>query len=105
MLTATLHASARPHYQARHPFTLKSSLRQWSRFQLHEGESPILSTIALAAFQLLTEYDLTRLRACQNPACPLFFYDTTKSATRHWCSVKCKERARSIVRHRQSKQA
>jgi predicted RNA-binding Zn ribbon-like protein len=69
-------------------------------YQIHEGEHPILLMVALATFHLLTTYDLTRLRACQNAACPLFFYDSTKSATRHWCSVSCKERARSVIRQR-----
>ncbi|MBO0795285.1 MAG: CGNR zinc finger domain-containing protein, partial [Ktedonobacteraceae bacterium] len=72
-------------------------------YQIHEGEHPILLMVALATFHLLTRYDLTRLRACQNAACPLFFYDSTKSATKHWCSVSCKERARSVIRQRRGR--
>lgn len=68
--------------------------------QIRKEEHPIVLMVALAAFHLLTQYDLTRLRACQNAACPLFFYDSTKSATRHWCSVSCKERVRSVIRQR-----
>ena len=68
----------------------------------HEGNS-VLLTIALAAMQLLTERDLSRLRACQSSRCMLLFYDTTKSATRHWCSVACTNRARSIQNYRRAK--
>jgi predicted RNA-binding Zn ribbon-like protein len=72
-------------------------------YQIRKEEQPILLVVALAAFHLLTQYDLTRLRACQNEACPLFFYDSTKSATKHWCSVSCKERARSVIRQRRGR--
>ncbi|WP_069805522.1 CGNR zinc finger domain-containing protein [Thermogemmatispora onikobensis] len=60
-------------------------------------------TIAFAAFRLLTEHDLRRLRICRNDRCILLFYDTTRSATRHWCSVACANRARSIQNYRRAK--
>jgi predicted RNA-binding Zn ribbon-like protein len=68
-----------------------------------EGEA--LLSIACAAMDLLTKQDLSRLRACQNEKCMLLFYDTTKSATRHWCSIACSNRARSLQNYRQTKKA
>lgn len=75
-------------------------------YQAHPGKgSTLVVTIAHAAMSLLTEYDLSRLHACQNSRCILLFYDTSKSATRHWCSVDCTNRARSRQHYRQAKGA
>jgi predicted RNA-binding Zn ribbon-like protein len=60
--------------------------------------------IAFAALSLLIEQDLSRLHACQNEKCTLLFYDSTKSATRHWCSTACMNRARSRKNYRQAKE-
>jgi predicted RNA-binding Zn ribbon-like protein len=68
-----------------------------------EGSAAVLS-IAFAALRLLTEQDLSRLRACQNDQCILLFYDTTRSATRHWCSVACTNRMRSRQNYRRAKE-
>ncbi len=66
--------------------------------------STILLTIARAAMDLVTMQDLSRLCACQNERCILLFYDTTRSATRHWCSLACTNRARSLQNYRQTKE-
>ncbi|HZR40791.1 MAG TPA: ABATE domain-containing protein [Ktedonobacteraceae bacterium] len=68
-----------------------------------EGTTAVLP-IAFAALRLLTEQDLSRLHACQNDQCILLFYDTTRSATRHWCSIACTNRARSRQNYRQAKE-
>lgn len=60
--------------------------------------------IALSAFRLLTEAERARLHKCKNERCSLFFYDTTKSGTRQWCSLGCMNRARSISHYHQQKQ-
>jgi predicted RNA-binding Zn ribbon-like protein len=60
--------------------------------------------IAFAALSLLMEQDLSRLHACHNEKCTLLFYDNTKSATRHWCSIACMNRARSRKNYRQAKE-
>lgn len=67
--------------------------------------SEALLAIARAAMDLVTMQDLSRLHACQNERCMLLFYDTTKSSTRHWCSVACTNRARSLQNYRQAKDA
>jgi predicted RNA-binding Zn ribbon-like protein len=67
--------------------------------------SEALLAIARAAMDFITTQDLSRLHACQNERCILLFYDTTKSATRHWCSIACTNRARSLQNYRQAKAA
>jgi predicted RNA-binding Zn ribbon-like protein len=69
------------------------------------GPDATLLPIARSAFDLLTGKDLARLHRCANDRCVLLFYDTTKSATRRWCSVGCMNRARSSRRYRERKQA
>jgi predicted RNA-binding Zn ribbon-like protein len=61
----------------------------------------VLFPIAMSALRLFTESDWQRLHKCKNDRCTLFFYDTTKSGTRHWCSLSCMNRSRSI-RHYQA---
>jgi predicted RNA-binding Zn ribbon-like protein len=60
----------------------------------------VLVPIACSALRLFTEADGRRLHQCASDRCILFFYDTTKSRTRRWCSAGCMNRARSI-RHYQ----
>ncbi len=43
--------------------------------------------IAMSFARFIAEGDLSRVRKCKNPACILFFYDTSKSGTRAWCSL------------------
>ncbi len=64
---------------------------------------PLAFEVALSFLRLLTEQDLARLHKCRNERCILYFYDTTKSATRHWCSTGCMNRARSIENYRSKK--
>jgi predicted RNA-binding Zn ribbon-like protein len=67
-----------------------------------EDASAVLP-IAFAALSLLTERDSARLHVCQNEQCIRLFYDTTRSATRHWCSIACTNRARSRENYRRAK--
>ncbi len=69
------------------------------------GAEGLLLPIARSAADLLTHHDLTRLHRCGNERCVLLFYDTTKSATRRWCSTGCMNRARSSRRFRERKGA
>lgn len=64
----------------------------------------VLVPIALSALRLISQGDRKRLHQCENERCILFFYDTTKSATRRWCSLGCMDRARSAQRYREVKQ-
>ena len=54
---------------------------------------------ALAAF--LAELEGERLRACGGARCILFFYDTSKSGTRRWCTMAgCGNRAKAATHYR-----
>ena len=43
--------------------------------------------IARAAAEFLGTADLSLIKRCEGTGCILFFYDTTKSHTRRWCSM------------------
>ena len=73
-------------------------------YQILPGEAPMLFAVALSAVELLRGGDRQRLHRCGNDRCVLLFYDTTKSATRRWCSVGCMDRARSFRRYQAAKQ-
>jgi predicted RNA-binding Zn ribbon-like protein len=70
---------------------------------LHGGADVLLFTVTRSVVQLL-ESNRQRIHRCSNPRCVLFFYDTTKSATRRWCNLECMDRARSAKRYQASKQ-
>jgi predicted RNA-binding Zn ribbon-like protein len=61
----------------------------------------LLVPVADDAADLLCEGDLSRVRKCGNPACVLFFYDTSRSRTRRWCSMRsCGNRAKAAAHYR-----
>lgn len=65
-------------------------------YVIEGGEAQrLLFDLALDALRLFTESAPERLHRCQNGRCILYFFDTTKSATRRWCSTACMNRARS----------
>ncbi|MDH2067030.1 ABATE domain-containing protein [Pantoea sp. GD03673] len=54
-----------------------------------------LGKVAEQAAMLLTQEDFSRVRACEHPACALWFYDRTKAHRRRWCSMAlCGNRAK-----------
>jgi predicted RNA-binding Zn ribbon-like protein len=65
----------------------------------------VLVPIARSALRLFTQADSRRLHQCASNRCILFFYDTTKSGTRRWCSPGCMNRARSIRHYQLTKPA
>jgi predicted RNA-binding Zn ribbon-like protein len=65
-----------------------------------DDQEAVLLPVALSAFHLCTRAEKHRLHICKNERCILFFYDTTKSATRQWCSLECMNRARSLQHYR-----
>ncbi len=69
-----------------------------------DDQEAVLLPIALSALHLFTQAEHHRLHHCKNERCILFFYDTTKSATRQWCSLECMNRARSLQHYRQIKE-
>lgn len=63
-----------------------------------------VTVLAEAAVRLLTEKDLTLVRRCENPACVLHFYDTSKNHRRRWCSMDiCGNRMKVAAHYRRQK--
>jgi predicted RNA-binding Zn ribbon-like protein len=63
----------------------------------------LLAAVAESAATLLTADDLSLVRACQNPDCVLFFYDTTRNHKRRWCSMAaCGNRAKVAAHYRRA---
>ncbi len=63
-----------------------------------------VTLLAEAVARLLTEKDLTLVRRCENPACVLHFYDTSKNHRRRWCSMDiCGNRMKVAAHYRRQK--
>ena len=72
------------------------------RFQV-DFKEPIhlLGPLAESACDLLAYGDLSLVKKCENPACVLFFYDTTKNHSRRWCSMSaCGNRMKVAAHYR-----
>lgn len=60
----------------------------------------LLAPVAHSAADLLLTGDRTRLRACSNPACVLYFYDRTRNGRRRFCSAAtCGNRVKAARRY------
>jgi len=68
-------------------------------FEPREDDARFL--LARAAANLVANADPSRIRACEGTNCILFFYDTTKSGTRRWCSMAgCGNRMKAAAHYR-----
>lgn len=47
----------------------------------------LLAAVARSAAEIIAEGTRARLRLCANPRCGLFFYDTSRTHRRRWCSM------------------
>ena len=63
--------------------------RDWKiEFVAREGGLEwLLAAVARSAAEILAEGPHARLRLCANPRCGLFFYDTSRTRRRRWCSM------------------
>lgn len=59
----------------------------------------LLGLLGEAATDLLCTCDVSLIKKCQNPACVLFFYDTTKNHARHWCSMSLCGNRHKVAAH------
>jgi predicted RNA-binding Zn ribbon-like protein len=77
------------------PFELRL-MRKW------RSPEALLFPIAEAIAHFVCSEDLTYVKACEGPACTLFFADQTRSRSRRWCSMAiCGNRAKQAAhRHR-----
>lgn len=65
----------------------------------------LLLPLAASMAALLCHPDLAQLKNCENPACTLWFLDTSKNHKRRWCSMAvCGNRAK-VAAHRARKKA
>lgn len=66
----------------------------------------LLTPLAGAASDLLCRGNLGLIKKCANDACILYFYDTTKSHTRTWCSMQlCGNRVKVAAHYHRKKLA
>ena len=66
----------------------------------------LLIPLAESATDLLCYADFSLIKQCENPACVLYFYDTTKNHTRRWCSMSmCGNRAKAAAHYRRVREA
>ncbi len=66
----------------------------------------LLAAIARSAAEIVAEGASARLRICSNPACGLFFYDTSRTKRRRWCSMaRCGNRHKVAIFSRRHSQA
>lgn len=72
------------------------------KFQAESQEADLLlGLLAESASDMLCTCELSLIKQCQNPACILFFYDTTKNHGRHWCSMSaCGNRIKVAAHYR-----
>jgi predicted RNA-binding Zn ribbon-like protein len=52
-----------------------------------DGLEWLLAAVARSAAEIMAEGSRARLRLCANPHCGLFFYDTSRTHRRRWCSM------------------
>jgi predicted RNA-binding Zn ribbon-like protein len=70
-----------------------------------DSKDAFLAFLAIFASDLLRMADLTLIKKCKNPACVLYFYDTTKNHARNWCSMQlCGNREKVAAYFRRKRQ-
>ena len=72
-----------------------------TRHVLAATAATVLAPVAESAAWLLERGNRSQVRRCENPACILFFYDTTKNKRRRWCAMEaCGSRAKAAAYYR-----
>lgn len=60
--------------------------------------------LAQAAATFLARANTSRIRRCEGADCILFFYDTTRSGTRRWCTMAgCGNRMKAALHYQRTK--
>jgi predicted RNA-binding Zn ribbon-like protein len=68
---------------------------------LSEAAVNAVAPVAESALWLLAREDLSLVKRCENPECPLFFYDTSKNHRRRWCRMQpCGNRMKAQAHYR-----
>jgi predicted RNA-binding Zn ribbon-like protein len=75
--------------------------------RFHSAATPahnLLVPLVEAACDLLCRADFALIKKCGNPACILYFYDTTKNHARNWCSMQlCGNRIKVAAHYRRKR--
>ena len=101
------------------PFTV-ATINQWLAHQTGHAElkrtrggfekgfqadfrtpAQLLWPVGESACDLLCYADLNLVKKCENAACVLFFYDTTKNHSRRWCSMSACGNRMKVAAHYQ----
>ena len=89
-------------YQTGHAELKRTRCGFQKRFQADFREpAQLLWPVAESASDLLCYADLTLVKKCENTACVLFFYDTTKNHSRRWCSMSVCGNRMKVAAHYQ----
>ncbi len=72
----------------------------WRTVPVGRDPLALLSPVAESAAAFLVDGDLSRLRACANPKCVLYFHDRTRNGRRRFCSpATCGNRVKAARRY------
>ncbi|MGH7519249.1 MAG: CGNR zinc finger domain-containing protein [Gemmatimonadales bacterium] len=72
----------------------------WQTVPVGRDPLALLSPVAASAAAFLVDGDVSRLRACGNPKCVLYFHDRTRNARRRFCSpATCGNRVKAARRY------
>ena len=72
-----------------------------SKTPLCDDWSHVIWNVAYSFVELISEYDRSRLRICENEDCGWIFYDESKSKTRRWCDHKLCGNMMKLRRYRE----
>jgi predicted RNA-binding Zn ribbon-like protein len=73
---------------------------EWQTVSVGRDPLALLSPVAKSAADFLVDGDVSRLRACGNPKCVLYFHDQTRNGRRRFCSpATCGNRVKAARRY------
>ena len=79
---------------------------QWLRTKKMQSSDDLLFPLAEEIADFICNVDLTLVKNCEGPTCPLWFLDITKNTTRRWCSMSvCGNRAKAAAHRARKKQS
>lgn len=53
------------------------------------NSNQLIFEIISSFIEIITDYDIERIKLCKNPECKWIFYDESRSHTRKWCDNTC----------------
>ena len=62
---------------------------QLQQVSLTNGWVGVIGEIAISFATLLSRYDLSRIKQCENPDCRWVYYDESANQSRRWCEDAC----------------